>query len=123
MVQQFLLEAPSLEEARAKALREHGPAARIVKAERVYDRGLAGLLGRRHVEATVEVPDPEPAPPVPHELAERPALAALLADADAADTVAVPGLGPVHLSTGEPRFEDVLRSLTADTGEGEACSS
>jgi hypothetical protein len=70
-------------------------------------------------------------PPLgPHELAEGPALAALLAEAGAADTVVVPGLGPVHLSTGEARFEDVLRSLTADTepdaagtGEGEACSS
>jgi hypothetical protein len=47
-------------------------------------------------------------------LSGRLGIAALLADADAGDAQA-PGLGQVHLSTEEPRFEDVLNSLTADT--------
>ncbi|WP_138418847.1 hypothetical protein [Sinomonas gamaensis] len=113
MPRQFQLDAPTLEEARAKALREYGPTARIVKAERVYDKGLRGLLGRQHVEVLVEAPDP-PKPAEPgYGLSERLGIAALLADADAADQA--PGLGQVHLSTEEPRFEDVLNSLAADT--------
>lgn len=113
MPRQFQLEAPSLE-GRAKALREYGPGARIVKAERVYDRGLRGLLGRQHVEALVEAPDAPPPAERVYALSERLGIAALLADADAADAQA-PDLGHVHLSTEEPRFEDVLNALAADT--------
>lgn len=82
MQNRFRLKGASLEEIRRKAEQQHGPAARIVSAERVISPGIAGLFAGDRYEAIVEVvtghevvtgevvPDPD-----------------ILADADAPDTV------------------------------------
>lgn len=91
MAQQFLLRGTTLEDASRQASELYGPAARIVRAERVLDGGLGGFLGRRHVEVTVHIPDDgEPAvvavePAGPHVLTGRAGIAALLDDADRAE--------------------------------------
>ncbi|WP_422934637.1 hypothetical protein [Sinomonas sp. P47F7] len=91
MAQQFLLRGTTLEDASRQAAELYGPEARIVRAERVLDGGIGGFLGRRHVEVTVHVPgDGEPAvvavePAIPHVLAGRAGIAALLDDADRAE--------------------------------------
>ncbi|WP_415855486.1 hypothetical protein [Sinomonas sp. G460-2] len=88
MAQQFLLRGTTLEDASRQAAELYGPEVRIVRAERVLDGGIGGFLGRRHVEVTVHVPDDgEPAvvavePAIPHVLAGRAGIAALLDDAD-----------------------------------------
>ncbi|WP_138445284.1 hypothetical protein [Sinomonas susongensis] len=89
--QQFLLRGPSLEDITRQAAELYGSDARIVSADRVLDSGLGGLLGRRHIEATVVLPDPVvrllPAvePDIPHALGARAGIAALLDDADTAE--------------------------------------
>ncbi|WP_136612009.1 hypothetical protein [Sinomonas albida] len=91
MAQQFLLRGTTLEDASRQASELYGPAARIVRAERVLDGGLGGFLGRRHVEVTVHIPDDgDPAvvavePAGPHVLTGRAGIAALLDDADRAE--------------------------------------
>ncbi|MDP5226324.1 MULTISPECIES: hypothetical protein [Arthrobacter] len=119
MAPQYLLEGRSLDALTRKALELYGPTARIVHAERVLDGGLAGLMGRRHIEATVHVPGTaKPAPPsaaVPHLLDGRAGIAALLEDADRAETALHPTSPAV--STQAPVFDDLLRRLRADTGE------
>jgi hypothetical protein len=87
----------------------YGPEARIVRAERVLAPGLAGLLGWRHIEATVVVPDPS-APEVPHTLAGRAGIAALLDDADRAEAA----LHPAEVSTQGERFDALLERLRGE---------
>lgn len=90
MAQQYLLSGSSLEELTRQAVEQYGADARIVRAERVLDAGLAGFLGRRHLEVTVQVPDgeadqrPSPAPAL-HALADRSGIAALLQSADSVE--------------------------------------
>lgn len=85
-----------------------------MKAERVYDRGLRGLLGRQHVEAVVEAPDAPTVPEPAYGLSERLGIAALLGDADTADA-APSGLGQVHLYAA---VSDANRDAAmADAGE------
>ena len=55
MQNRFRLKGASLEEIRRKAERQHGPAARIVSAERVISPGIAGLFAGDRYEAMVEV--------------------------------------------------------------------
>ncbi|XAS64650.1 hypothetical protein VUN84_02955 [Micrococcaceae bacterium Sec5.8] len=59
MQNRFRLKGASLEEIRRKAEQQHGPAARIVSAERVISPGIAGLFAGDRYEAVVEV-GPEP---------------------------------------------------------------
>lgn len=102
----------------------YGAHARIVRAERVLDAGLPGFLGRRHVEATVQVPDAvdlEAAPlePVGHSLAGRTGIAALLESADTVEddvnALARLGVGPAPprqaVSTESPDFGELLTRL------------
>ena len=86
MQNRFRLKGASLEEIRRKAEQQHGPAARIVSAERVISPGIAGLFAGDRYEAIVEVvtghevvtgevvPDPD-----------------ILAEADAPDAPAAAG--------------------------------
>lgn len=53
----FPLEGPSLAAIQARALAEHGPAARIVSAEKVTVGGIGRFLARAHYEALIELPD------------------------------------------------------------------
>ncbi|HKU11292.1 MAG TPA: hypothetical protein VJQ61_08695 [Sinomonas sp.] len=103
----------------------YGPEARIVSADSVLDPGLGGLLGRRHVEATVMVPTPivRLAPMVdpagPHTLGARAGIAALLDDADTAEDrihafqTAAPGARPSGppVSTEAEDFDALLERL------------
>jgi hypothetical protein len=87
LAQQFLLRGRSLEQLALEATELYGVAARIVRAERVLDAGLAGFLGRRHVEVTVQVPNAGnprvgPVEPAVHVLPGRSGIAALLDSAD-----------------------------------------
>ncbi|MER7071865.1 hypothetical protein [Terrabacter sp. NPDC000476] len=100
MAPQFLLEGRSLDELTREATELYGADARIVRAERVLDPGVAGFLGRRHLEVMVEVPD-QPRPPseagpdtrtadvvvapAGHVLSDRAGILALLDDADSSE--------------------------------------
>jgi len=79
----------SLESLRAEVRAVHGPGARIVGAQKVTVGGVAGVFARTHYEVTVEVPDPRTDVPTARVTitppASRAGIAALLADADAAD--------------------------------------
>ena len=55
MQNRFRLKGASLEEIRRKAEQQHGPAARIVSAERVISPGIAGLFAGDRYEAIIEV--------------------------------------------------------------------
>lgn len=78
--------AATLDQLRAAVRAEFGPAARIVAAERVTSGGFAGLFTKTRYEATVEVPDPLDEPTARVAIApHRAGIAALLADADAAE--------------------------------------
>jgi hypothetical protein len=55
MPNRYRLKGASLEEIRRKAEAQHGPAARIVSAERVTSPGIAGFFAGHRYEAMVEV--------------------------------------------------------------------
>lgn len=139
MQNRFRLKGASLEEIRRKAEQQHGPAARIVSAERVISPGIAGLFAGDRYEAIVEVvtghevvtgevvPDPDiladadapaagAAPAAPsagaapaHDL-KGAAIAALLEEADAAE-LSLHRPGNPGLSTESPDFAELLQQL------------
>ncbi|KUM36924.1 hypothetical protein [Arthrobacter sp. EPSL27] len=55
MQNRFRLKGASLDEIRRKAEKRHGPAARIVSAERIISPGIAGLFAGDRYEAIIEV--------------------------------------------------------------------
>jgi hypothetical protein len=111
-VPQYVLRGGSLDAVSREAVALYGPGARIVRAERVLERGLAGLLGRRHVEATVLVPELPAAerPDVPYALAGRAGIAALLDDADRAEAA----MHAPEVSTQGERFDALLEQLRGE---------
>ena len=133
MQNRFRLKGASLEEIRRKAEQQHGPAARIVSAERVISPGIAGLFAGDRYEAIIEVvtghevvtgevvPEPDilaeadrpggpPAGPAPtHEL-KGAAIAALLEEADATE-LSLHRPGNSGLSTESPDFAELLQQL------------
>lgn len=135
MPTRLLLEGSDLSELMGQVRAEFGPAARIVRAERVRTGGLAGFFARERYELTIDVPD-APAAPAPSLRARRAALAAqsgtpglsgmdaLLAAADAAD--GAPALEPApsrpgpedppRVSTGEAAFADLLDQMRELSG-------
>lgn len=134
MSRQLLLDGPDLESLMARVRREHGPTARIVKAERVRSGGIGGFFAREYFEVTVDVPDPNGvharttarAPEVPRPRVR--GLADLLDAADAAEQGALersttgqthaPVEGPALSTTGDT-FASVLdsvRNLAVGTG-------
>lgn len=140
MQNRFRLKGASLEEIRRKAEQQHGPAARIVSAERVISPGIAGLFAGDRYEAIVEVvtghevvtgevvPDPDilseadaPAaaaapsagagkPAAPAHDLKGAAIAALLEEADAAE-LSLHRPGNPGLSTESPDFAELLEQL------------
>ncbi|WP_159085083.1 hypothetical protein [Planctomonas deserti] len=77
------LEGKSIEELKTRVLEEHGPAARIVAAERITVGGLAGFFAKRHFEVSVEVGAPSTTGSrVVIDAPARAGIAALLADAE-----------------------------------------
>ncbi len=122
MPKRYKLSGASLEAIRAKALKQYGPGARIVSAEKVTNPGIVGLFAAARFEATVEVSDapgpvdhqtPPAAPlvePGPvHEL-HGPAIAALLERADA-DELEMHKPAPAPVSTASPDFAGLLEQL------------
>lgn len=106
----------TLDEVRAAVLAEFGPGARIVSAERVTSGGVAGLFRKAHVEAVVEVPDPLDPPTARVAIASSPAkrvgIAALLADAEAAEARIAESDGTA--TTRADAFASVLDGFAAD---------
>ncbi|WP_242091336.1 hypothetical protein [Curtobacterium sp. DN_7.5] len=106
----------TLDAVRDAVREEFGPAARIVAAERVTTPGIAGLFRKAHVEATVEVPSPDELPTAVVAIADGPVqragIAALLADAEAAESriAAADGTG----ATRADAFASVLDGFVAD---------
>lgn len=122
--QQYLLRGSSLEDVARQAVELYGREARIVSADRVLDGGLGGLLGRRHVEATVVVPEaaatilPPVEPALPHALGARAGIAALLDDADAFEDrlhgAAARPAGSPPVSTEAEDFDALLERLRSE---------
>ncbi|WP_020143857.1 hypothetical protein [Terracoccus sp. 273MFTsu3.1] len=130
MAQQFLLEGRSLDELAREATALYGSGARIVRAEKVLDPGVAGFLGRRHLEVTVEVPDAyvpvSPPRAGVHVLGDRAGILALLESADRAeddangrDAAHPPPRPSEPVSTQSPAVTDLLARLGEErTGRG-----
>ncbi|QNE15604.1 hypothetical protein [Pseudarthrobacter sp. NBSH8] len=145
MLKQFRLKGSSLEAIRKKAETRYGAGARIVAAEKVTNPGIAGLFAANRFEATVEVPAEPPAAlragnperptaaagPVPetHPGLHRPAIAALLEQADATEqrlhagtgtavprSAAVPVSPAVPVSTARADFAGLLEQLGKEYG-------
>ncbi|WP_186329201.1 hypothetical protein [Arthrobacter sp. U41] len=133
MQNRFRLKGASLEEIRRKAEQQHGPAARIVSAERVISPGIAGLFAGDRYEAIIEVvtghevvtgevvPEPDilaeadgpgspPAGPAPTHALKGAAIAALLEEADATE-MSLHRPGSPGLSTESPDFAELLQQL------------
>lgn len=132
------LEGSTLPELQARVLAEHGDGARIIAAEQVTVGGIRGFFAKRHIEVTVEVSDApvqllvergserRRASRARDEVATRLGIAALLDEADAAEsllgaetasprraareTVAAP-----DVSTGTPDFARLMDELTFAT--------
>jgi len=135
----LLLEGADLAELMVHVRAEFGPAARIVRAERVRSGGIAGFFARERYELTIDVPD-APAGTAPTLLQRRGGVVtasgggidALLAAADAGDAGLGPGdaLAPApaatvagdpvppgpRVSTGQESFASVLEQMRAMTG-------
>ncbi|WP_058750159.1 hypothetical protein [Curtobacterium oceanosedimentum] len=111
-----LRSGPTLEAVRDALRAEFGAGARIVSAERVSTPGIGGLFRRTHVEAVVEVPDPLDPPTARVAIADGPVtrigIAALLADAEAAEARIAAGDGTA--STRADAFASVLDGFAAD---------
>lgn len=119
-----LRSGPTLEAVRDALRAEFGAGARIVSAERVSTPGIGGLFRRTHVEAVVEVPDPLDPPTARVAIADGPVtrigIAALLADAEAAEARIAAGDGTA--STRADAFASVLDGFAAD-GIGTAATT
>ncbi len=119
MPRRLRLEGETLQAILDEARRSHGPDVRIVSAERVITGGLKGLFGRQHYEAVVEVtggsPAPVPAAGVRFPAARRAGIAALLDDADDADSLRPSRADDLEVSTGGEEFAALLDELVAET--------
>ncbi|MFK4484182.1 MULTISPECIES: hypothetical protein [unclassified Curtobacterium] len=112
----------TLDEVRDAVRTEFGAGARIVAAERVTTPGIGGLFRKAHVEATVEVPEPGETPTARVVIADSPVqrigIAALLADAEAAEARIAGGDGT--RATRADAFASVLDGFVADGITGSA---
>lgn len=133
MLKQFRLKGPSLEAIREKAEAQYGPGARIVAAEKVTNPGIGGLFAAKRFEATVEVTAELPgaaevarsarptaaagSAPVIHPGLHRPAIAALLEQADASERRLHGNTGTaVSVSTVGEDFAGLLEQLGYEYG-------
>ncbi|MFF2030821.1 hypothetical protein [Arthrobacter sp. NPDC058192] len=103
MPNRYRLKGATLEEIRRKAEQQHGPAARIVSAERVVSPGIAGLFAQDRYEAMVEV--------LPsHEVVS----GEVVPDADVlADVEATPAAGPSGVDDGGKVSAEKIPGTTA----------
>jgi hypothetical protein len=112
----FQLEGPTLSALKAQVLADHGGDARIVAAEKVLVGGIRGFFARQHYEVTVEVPAPGTRVAEPRlDLPTRLGIAALLDDADDAETRLQAGTPGRIMSTESRGFAALLDELSAAT--------
>lgn len=103
-----------MEELRERVRTRYGPEARIVSAEAVTVGGIKGYLAKRHYEVTVQVPVAEPRRTAA--VRSRAGIAALLQEAEQAESA--PGVAPPAppVSTASGEFEELVESLARSTG-------
>ncbi len=107
-----------------RVLREYGETARVVAVEEVLSGGIGGFFARRHLDVSVEVPDPDdepvPAAPAPeggHAFSSRSGIARLLEDAEADELRTGPGRPDAPVPATFPPLPPVAGVMpTADGG-------
>lgn len=113
------LSGSSMEDLRERVRTRYGPEARIVSAEAVTVGGIKGYLARRHYEVTVRVPAPQQQRSAV--VRPRAGIAALLEEADQADSGAGPAapggkaIAPA-VSTMSGGFDELVQDLARSTG-------
>ncbi|TFB69660.1 hypothetical protein E3O06_15140 [Cryobacterium glaciale] len=115
----FLLEGPTLRELQERVVAEHGANATIIAAERVTVGGIRGFFARQHYEITVEVLEPAQRKRSAHaglDISARLGIAALLDDADEAESQLYPAQPSPQLSTASDGFARLMDELTFATG-------
>ncbi|TFD65260.1 hypothetical protein [Cryobacterium ruanii] len=115
----FLLEGATLRELQERVLAEHGANATIIAAERVTVGGIRGFFARQHYEITVEVLEPAQRKRSAHaglDISARLGIAALLDDADEAESQLYPTQSSPRLSTASDGFAKLMDELTFATG-------
>jgi hypothetical protein len=109
----FLLEGPTLRELKERAVAEHGANVTIIAAERVTVGGIHGFFARQHYEITVEVTEPAERKRSAHsglDISARLGIAALLDDADEAESRLHPTQASPQLSTASEGFARLMES-------------
>ena len=122
----FLLEGPTLRELKERAVAEHGANVTIIAAERVTVGGIHGFFARQHYEITVEVMEPAERKRSAHtglDISARLGIAALLDDADEAESRLHPTQASPQLSTASEGFARLMDELTFATGRGAGAGS
>lgn len=122
----FLLEGPTLRELKERAVAEHGANVTIIAAERVTVGGIHGFFARQHYEITVEVTEPAERKRSAHsglDISARLGIAALLDDADEAESRLHPTQASPQLSTTSEGFARLMDELTFATGRGAVAGS
>ncbi|MDJ0378119.1 hypothetical protein [Cryobacterium sp. PH31-L1] len=115
----FLLEGPTLRELQERVVAEHGANATIIAAEKVTVGGIRGFFARQHYEITVEVLEPAQRTKAAHaglDISARLGIAALLDDADEAESQLHPAQPSPQLSTTSDGFAKLMDELTFATG-------
>lgn len=111
------LDVATLEGLTARVRAQHGPSARIVSADKVRVGGYRGFFAREHYAVTVELPDP-PQRGVydSFDLPTRMGIAALLEDADQAETqIHAAGSRRPLVSTESESFAALMDDFTFNT--------
>jgi hypothetical protein len=131
MPQQLLLEGKNLEALIVRARKEYGPGARVVRAEKVRVGGFLGFFTREHFELTVEISDADivkaaatraPVEAVPARTAADAALAAEIADAQAARESMLAGTLGDYAADSEAPYPAKPMSFTHEIESGRASS-
>jgi hypothetical protein len=111
----YQVEADSLDELNAKILDEYGRDAAIVSTTVVTTGGLQGFFAQRRFQATVELADRSPRDAHAFDLPARAGIAALLDEADHADTLDRLEESDWTVSTATVDFAAILADLTLTT--------
>lgn len=115
MARLVLLEGPSLAALNERVLAEHGRHARIVSAERIISGGIRGFFAKQHFEVTVELPEATSQGLHSMDLPTRVGIAALLDEADSAESSLAGEPVAVRPTTASPNFAALLEQMTIDT--------
>jgi hypothetical protein len=113
----YQVEAESLDELNARILDEYGSDATIVSTTVVTTGGLQGFFAQRRFQATVEVSDGTPRDAHAFDLPARAGIAALLDEADHADTLDRLDESDWQVSTATVDFAAILADLTLTTAD------